>query len=356
MLRLVLATVFLWAAPALADPAADLLKQVKSQVAPDERITLFEVEARQEGDKTRLDGRVMTQAQKQAVEEAFQAQGAIDSRIQVFPFFQPSHGIVRSPVLNVRAEPRQGAELITQGLMGATLRILKQDKDWVRIQMEDDQYVGWAERANLSLGDAQLVGNWQKLPKVLVDVPVARVTDKPGGRQVARVYLTTRLGLVAQTAQGYQVQLPSGFKGFILKHEAKLPKGPEAACQLPLIAKGKALIGVPYLWGGTSAAMLDCSGFTQTLYRLYGHQLPRDADQQMAITKRVERNQLKAGDLIFFSEHRKWPTHVGIYIGEGRFIHSASSRGGVGINSLNPRSPEYVKWYDQNYFGAGRVL
>lgn len=356
MLRLALATVFFLAGPALSEPAADLLKEVKAKVAPDERVTYFQVETARAGDKTVLKGRVLTPEQKQAVEAAFGAQGPIDSHIQVFPFAEPSHAVVMASVLNVRGEPRHGAELVTQGLMGAPVRILEERNDWVRIQMLDDQYIGWAERASLVLGSRETVQAWNEKPKVLVNVPLAQITDQFGGKPIARAYLSTRLSLLKTYPKAFQVRLPDGRKGFIKKEEGKLPKGPEAACERPLIEQGKTLLGVPYLWGGTSAAMLDCSGFTQTLYRMYGHQLPRDADQQMDSTKRIDRHQLKPGDLIFFSEHKKWPTHVGIYMGDGRFIHSAASRGGVSINSLTPGAPEYVKWYDDNYMGAGRVL
>lgn len=356
MLRLALLTAFFFAGPAFGEPAADLMKEVKTRVAPDERVTFFDVQATQDGDKTVLKGRVLTVEQKQAVEQAFAAKGPIISHIQQFPYAEPSHAVVLAPVLNVRGEPRHGAELVTQGLMGAPVRILQESKDWVRIQLLDDQYIGWAERASLVLGTAQTVQTWREKPKVLINVPIAQVTDQFGGKPIARAYLSTRLSLVTTYPKAFQVQLPDGRKGFLQKAEGKLPQGPERACERPLIEKAKTLLGVPYLWGGTSAAMIDCSGFTQTLYRLYGHSLPRDADQQMAAAKPVERSRLQAGDLIFFSEHKKWPTHVGIYMGGGRFIHSAASRGGVGINSLTPQSPEYVKWYDDNYMGAGRVL
>ena len=86
----------------------------------------------------------------------------------------------------------------------------------------------------------------------------------------------------------------------------------------------QAFIGVPYLWGGTTALGLDCSGFVQQVYRLNGLALPRDADQQAVLGRRVEK--ARAGDLMFFGAERV--THVALATSATEFIH-ASMDGGV---------------------------
>lgn len=91
--------------------------------------------------------------------------------------------------------------------------------------------------------------------------------------------------------------------------------------------------------GGASPNMTDCSGFTQMLYKANGYMLPRDADQQQAFTKPINTiNELKSGDLVFFADKRKRATHVGLYMGDKKFIHSSVGYGWIGLAALTERS------------------
>ncbi|HUF89013.1 MAG TPA: C40 family peptidase, partial [Gemmatimonadota bacterium] len=85
-----------------------------------------------------------------------------------------------------------------------------------------------------------------------------------------------------------------------------------------LIATAEAFLGVPYLWGGTTALGMDCSGYVQQVYRLNGIRLARDADQQAMEGRPVE--EARAGDLLFFGDARV--THVGLSTGDGMFFHA----------------------------------
>lgn len=99
----------------------------------------------------------------------------------------------------------------------------------------------------------------------------------------------------------------------------------------------------------------------QTVFRVNGVYLPRDADQQKRFTQPVANTlqqiaELQPGDLVFFSSHGKWPTHVGLYLGQDQFIH-ASAKGqydGIKINSLRGGST-YDQYLQKIYFGGGRV-
>jgi len=118
-----------------------------------------------------------------------------------------------------------------------------------------------------------------------------------------------------------------------------------------LIDLSKKLISTPYLWGGASSLMTDCSGFTQMLYRVNGYLIPRDADQQQDFSKRINNiNELKEGDLVFF------PGHVGMYIGNKRFIHSSVGYGGVYITSFDSKDELFNDWYLKNFQGGGRII
>ncbi|HZZ65360.1 MAG TPA: C40 family peptidase [Candidatus Baltobacteraceae bacterium] len=107
-------------------------------------------------------------------------------------------------------------------------------------------------------------------------------------------------------------------------------------------------LGTPYLFGGTSSSGFDCSGFVQHVFAMMGVAIPRTADAQFYAGRRVKGG-MKAGDLVFFQTYEAGPSHVGIYLGKGKFVHASSSHG-VMVSSL---SDSY--WADR-YLGAKRMI
>ena len=120
-----------------------------------------------------------------------------------------------------------------------------------------------------------------------------------------------------------------------------------------LVKVAKSFMGAPYRYGGESLRGLDCSAFVKKVYDIFDAPLPRIARDQYKAGPRISREELSVGDLVFFKTKRyaKYPTHVGIYIGEGNFIHSSSAhaRIGVTIDSLQ------TDFYNRAYIGATRV-
>ena len=115
-----------------------------------------------------------------------------------------------------------------------------------------------------------------------------------------------------------------------------------------LIAVARSYLGIPYLWGAASTKAFDCSGFTQTVYRMNNITLPRDASQQVSAGQTVEPGRefenLKPGDLLFFGRNPERITHVAMYLGDRLYIHSAGS---VHIRSLDPEHPLFNEYrYD----------
>jgi len=111
------------------------------------------------------------------------------------------------------------------------------------------------------------------------------------------------------------------------------------------------LKSTPYVFGGGSRKRgLDCSSFTMFVYRKLGIELPRTAREQFRSGIPVEKRELKVGDLVFFRTYARFPSHVGIYIGDGKFIHFSSMYHGLSISSLNDR------YFRRRYLGARRVL
>lgn len=119
-----------------------------------------------------------------------------------------------------------------------------------------------------------------------------------------------------------------------------------------LILKGLELVGVNYRRGGTNAdSGLDCSGFVQLVFKdAAGLILPRTAHEQSQVGDNVDRAELKAGDLVFFNTMRRAFSHVGIYLGDNRFLHSPRSGAEVRVEDM--RQSYWVKRYN----GARRVV
>lgn len=115
-----------------------------------------------------------------------------------------------------------------------------------------------------------------------------------------------------------------------------------------LINIGKKYMGTKYVWGGTTPRGFDCSGYTQYVFREAGVSIPRTTWTQYTTGKAVSKSQLKTGDLVFFNT-AGGPSHVGIYIQGGKFIHASTSQG-VTITPLN--DPYY---WGKRYLGARRV-
>jgi cell wall-associated NlpC family hydrolase len=123
--------------------------------------------------------------------------------------------------------------------------------------------------------------------------------------------------------------------------------------QNSLIKDAKNYKGGRYIWGGTNPRGFDCSGYVQYLYGKHGIKLPRTALAQSKVGLPIDPNYLKQGDLVFFltDKKRNIPiTHVGIYVGNGQFIHAASKDKGIIISPLNTGS------YANNFVGAKRIL
>ena len=118
-----------------------------------------------------------------------------------------------------------------------------------------------------------------------------------------------------------------------------------------LVVNAMGFLGVPYKRGGNSAETgFDCSGFVRAMYeQTVGLLLPRRADQQAAATQVIDKKELQPGDLVFFNTMRRNFSHVGIYVGDGKFIHSPRSGSEVRVEDMG------VAYWKRRFNGARRV-
>jgi cell wall-associated NlpC family hydrolase len=118
-----------------------------------------------------------------------------------------------------------------------------------------------------------------------------------------------------------------------------------------LVGNALGLLGVPYKRGGSNASTgFDCSGFVRSIYQqTAGLLLPRSADQQAAVTEKIDRQDLQPGDLVFFNTMRRAFSHVGIYIGDGKFVHSPKPGAKVRVEDMG------IAYWARRFDGARRV-
>ena len=173
------------------------------------------------------------------------------------------------------------------------------------------------------------------------------------------------LTILRYTDKNYMVRFPDGRNAFVRENEAE-PYDAWLKNLNPtietLVSTGQSLMGVPYLWGGTSTKGVDCSGFTKTIYFLNGMVIPRDASQQVRTGILVDSignfEKLQGGDLLFFGTKATDSTkekvvHVGMWIGNNEFIHSS---GRVRISSMDKASKNYDEYNLNRYLRTKRIF
>ncbi|MFL6693055.1 MAG: C40 family peptidase [Ramlibacter sp.] len=155
----------------------------------------------------------------------------------------------------------------------------------------------------------------------------------------------------APTSQEDDLQRFMADKGLMEKIGQVRTRITSSTSELVVTAMG--FLGVPYRRGGNSADTggFDCSGFVKAIYeQTVGLVLPRRAEQQAAATKAVDKQDLQPGDLVFFNTMRRAFSHVGIYVGEGKFIHSPKPGAEVRVENMS------ANYWQRRFDGARRVL
>jgi len=168
----------------------------------------------------------------------------------------------------------------------------------------------------------------------------------------------TPLRLLSEDRGWYEVQLPTGEVGFLfvddfnveVQIEGPAP-APETVKAVDIVREAMRYLGVRYVWGGESARGMDCSGFIYLVFqgRLPGLERMRSFDYYRMSTP-IDTASLVPGDLVFFSTYKRGPSHLGIYIGDGKFIHASS---GYGVVTITPLDDPY---YAARFVGARRLI
>jgi len=167
---------------------------------------------------------------------------------------------------------------------------------------------------------------------------------------LASIPKSTQVTILSKNASNWYNVTYNGKTGWVsgsYLSVSAIPVSRSGSGSSDLVNHALSLQGVPYVYGGTSRSGFDCSGYTQYVFKGSGISLPRTTFEQFRVGSSVNKAQLQAGDLVFFTTYAKGASHVGIYIGGGSFVHASNS--GVIISSLGS------SYYSSRYLGARRV-
>lgn len=350
-----------------AQHLADSLRQI---IAPDKRVFVFTPSIKQpaNGDCFQLAGYSQSSSAAAELKALLSESGyCIYDSLLLLPapeLGEDTLGIVKVSVANLRSAPGHSSELATQALLGMPLNVLEQRGSWWRVQTPDG-YIAWLDGGAFQRLDRSTMEAYYRGELAMVNIALVQLTEGRGGGSVIRDLSLGNVVKVGPTRDDYRsVTLPDGQMGY-LASDLLMPlsdwSARSAALQLPELAKH--FYGAPYLWGGTSTKGMDCSGFTKMTYWINGFVIPRDASQQVHAGIEVpldeELSQLRVGDLLFFGNLREDGsqriTHVGLYLGGGRFVHSGADNGYIREQSLLPDTPDYADHRRESLLRAKRL-
>ncbi len=270
----------------------------------DPKVTVFDVKVEDRGGTVCLSGDVLFPNHKSGLERVLNVLGfdKMENNIRVLPdpaLGDEAFGVATSPTVSMKRNPGIYSEQVNQVLYGAPLRLLKRDvKGKYFLAQSPDAYIGWVGAGDIR---RMKLKEWSVLRKTLRD---------------------------------------------------------DSASREKLLKFARPVMGIPYTWGGISERGMDCSGFTQCLYRMRGINLPRDADEQSVIGELVAfgryRENLCAGDLLFFCTRTGRIGHVAISLGGMEFLQA--TRDGAHRSSFDPDSPIYDAHANKGFIFARRIF
>lgn len=345
------------------------LLKVKNKFAKDTRITIHSVSAKVENNSIILFGETEHKDSKKEIINSLKYLNLkIYDSIKFLPKIENinSIGIIRISVANIRSNPEESAELSTQVLMGMPIVIRKISDDWFYVQT-NEKYLGWLSDDSFVQLSPLALERWNKQKKFFITSLFEIIREEPNEKSfpVSDVVAGSIVAIKNYFGKWVFVELPDGRTGYLPINSGKLFdewKLNTIANASSIESVAKSLIGMPYLWGGTSIKGMDCSGFTKTVYMLNGIQLSRDANQQALEGNEIKTDtnfsQLRKGDLLFFGRkaNKDKPEkiiHVGIYLDSGNVIHAS---GLVKINNLSPQADNYSERLRKTFICAKRIL
>ena len=261
-------------------------------------------------------------------------------------------GIVTGSVVNVRSKPTTGSEVLAQYKKGAKVEIFEKSGGWYRVSIGEGRY-GW------------MSGEWVRIK----EETVSRGSTQPDrtdtgnkGAEASDPVSSSKEDINAEDSQEAGNEAPEseetsgGTEGSVdssdnadtADNESGAGSGEDIVDRQALVEYAKTLLGIKYVYGGETEKGFDCSGFVKYVYNHFGISIERTSSSQAKGGRKVKKSELKPGDLVFFDTVDDGVlndiSHVGIYIGDGNFIHASTYlKKKITIESLD--SSYYSKRY-----------
>lgn len=225
------------------------------------------------------------------------------------------YGICTLSVVPLRKEPSGSSEMVTQLLFGELYTVIEITEDWLKIKTQYDQYECWLSAKQHSRIQESTFKHLEKQVPVytteLVQL-IHNLTDHS--------HFPLSIGATLPAFKQHHCE----FESFRFEFEGMTQAAHQKKNASELLATAYLFLNAPYLWGGKSPFGIDCSGFTQLVFKLGGYKLPRDAYQQVELGQPLSFvEEAEAGDLAFFDNEEGKIVHVGILLDNERIIHAS---------------------------------
>ncbi len=316
------------------DKVARAVDDIRRKWAPDNRLAVFEMSLLPQ----QLVGATSSRDARDALRR-LASEAGLSERVRLLPddSVVDAAAVVTAAIAPLLGEPQVSAPRVSEVLHGESLDVLERRDDWLRVKAPDG-YIAWLHAGYVATGPADWAEDWRERATAR-SLGADIVTSESRRRLPTGARLALRRGVV-ELADGQHGAVAAG----AVRREQEL-RVEARHLALPELAQ-KWFGGAPYLWGGRTEWGIDCSGLVQAVYAARGVQLPRDSDQQFGQGREVPMTndgaEYEAGDLLFFTERGR-VSHVALWAGVGRIVHSALSRGGVGGDHLFGAEPRMVR-------------
>jgi hypothetical protein len=300
----------------------------------DNRTSIFDIQLQGAQNGTlALTGRLLDESQLETLSHHFSDLKLDTASIRILHRNDSRRLHVATNLTGLYERPTFGMTLSSELHYGTELEILDEQGRWV-LTRQRDGYLGWAYKPYLAEGFAEKATH-------LVISPSCELHMQPDFISEIITRVVSGTAVVVEETRGKWAKVTVNKTGWmpfsLLRAIRDTPQSIEGKRKM-LVEDSMRMIGVPYLWGGTSGNGIDCSGFVRLLHQWVGVDIPRDADMQHAAAKPVE-PPFEIGDLFFFAEKdsKRKITHVGMSLGGWKMIHSSRGRNGVYRDDLQER-------------------
>ena len=344
----------------LVDIKIDLLTE---KYAPDSRTAIWNIDIDYSRNPIQLIGETdLFEAKKEFLQFLISEEIPFEDNIILYPNYEITNGIINNSVANLRKTPSHSSELVSQVILGTGVKILTKKGEWYLIQTPDG-YISWVDHGGIFPMSEENYNDYFSSDIVYYTKPFGFLYEtKDKIRVVSDIVLGSALKVIENSPKLSKVEYPDGRKGWVessLLNTISSIRDKNYSIK-NLLKNAHSLIGIPYLWGGTSSKGFDCSGYTKSVYLMNGYILPRDASQQVKegilIDNKKDWNNLQTGDLMFFGYYKgekRRIDHVAIWLGDGYFIQASKN---VRINSVYPDRSDYDKYHMEKYMESRRIL